>query len=275
MLLFLGEESILSGEAHSRADINLPGAQMELVSKVAALGKPIVATIMAGRPLTFYEIEPKLDAILYAWHPGTMAGPALADLLFGIVSPSAKLPITFPKHVGQIPIYYNHKNTGKPASNETWVKIDDIPREAVQYSIGNTSLYLDYGFEPMYPFGYGLSYSTFEFSNIKLEKNKLAVGDTLIISGEIKNTGKFSAAEVVQVYTHQLFGSRTRPVKELKAFSKIRLNTEETKNFLFKISTNDLSFHNPEMESVVESGKYFLWVGNSSQEGVKIEFEII
>ncbi|HPQ35252.1 MAG TPA: beta-glucosidase BglX [Tenuifilaceae bacterium] len=275
VLLFLGEESILSGEAHSRADINLPGAQMELVSKVATLGKPTVATIMAGRPLTFFDIEPMLNAILYAWHPGTMAGPAITDLLTGKVSPSAKLPMTFPKHVGQIPIYYNHKNTGKPASNETWVKIDDIPREAVQYSIGNTSLYLDYGFEPLYPFGFGLSYSTFEVSNIKLEKNKLAVGDSLIISGKIKNTGKYHAAEVVQVYTHQLFGSRTRPVKELKAFSKITLNPDESKDFIFKIGTNDLSFHNPEMKSIVESGKYLLWVGNSSQSGTKIEFEII
>ncbi len=275
VLLFLGEESILSGESHSLANINLQGAQTELVEIVATAGKPVVAIIMAGRPLTFESTEPLMDAILYAWHPGTMAGPAIADLLFGKVSPSGKLPVTFPKHVGQIPIYYNHKNTGKPASNETWERLNDIPAEAPQLSIGNTSHYLDYGFEPMYHFGYGLSYSSFKIDNVKLEKSRIRAGDILEISARIENTGEYSAAEVVQLYTNQPFGSRTRPVKELKDFKKVFLEPDETIEVTFHLNTQNLGFQNPEMKYVVESGTYNLWIGNCSQSGEKVEFEII
>ena len=230
---------------------------------------------MAGRRVTFEVVEPLMNAILYAWHPGTMAGPALVDLLFGEVSPSGKLPVTFPRHVGQIPIYYNHKNTGKPASNETWERIDDIPTEAPQLSIGNTSHYLDYGFEPMYPFGYGLSYSAFKISDVKLDKNQLQVDDILKVTAKLKNTGNYNAAEVVQLYTRQLFGSRTRPVKELRAFKKVLLAPGEEKEIVFEIKTTALGFHNPEMKFVVESGKYHLWVGNCSKSGERLELEIV
>jgi beta-glucosidase len=275
VLLFLGEESILSGESHSLANIDLQGAQMELVKLVASVGKPMVATFLAGRPVTFEKIEPMLDAILYAWHPGTMAGPALTNLLFGVVSPSGKLPVTFPRHVGQIPIYYSHKRTGKPATNETWERINDIPVEAPQLSIGNTSHYLDYGFEPMYPFGFGLSYSSFQISEVNIKDSKLSVGDKLIVSAQVTNNGNFEAAEVVQVYTHQLVGSRTRPVKELRAFQKVLLAPGDTIEVTIAINTNDLGFHNPAMEYVVEPGQYHIWVGNSSQNGTKLSFEII
>jgi beta-glucosidase len=275
VLLFLGEESILSGESHCLANIGLQGGQIELAEVVVTAGKPVVAIIMAGRPVTFEVTEPLMDAILYAWHPGTMAGPAIADLLFGVVSPSGKLPVTFPRHVGQIPIYYNRKNTGKPASNETWERLNDIPAEAPQLSIGNTSHYLDYGFEPMYHFGYGLSYSTFEIYEVKLDAANMRVGEMLKVSAKLKNTGKYEAAEVVQLYTHQLFGSRTRPVKELRAFEKILLAPGETKEVVFHLNTKSLGFHNPDMKYVVEPGKYNLWVGNSSQSGVKLEFELV
>jgi beta-glucosidase len=275
VLMFLGEESILSGESHCLANIDLQGAQIELAEVVVTAGKPVVAIIMAGRPVTFEVVEPLMDAILYAWHPGTMAGPAIADLLFGVVSPSGKLPVTFPRHVGQIPIYYNHKNTGKPASNETWERLCDIPAEAPQLSIGNTSHYLDYGFEPMYHFGFGLSYSTFEIYDVKLDAANLRVGEMLKVSAKLKNTGKYEASEVVQLYTRQLFGSRTRPVKELRAFEKILLAPSETKEVVFQLNTKSLGFHNPDMKYVVEPGKYNLWVGNSSQSGAKLEFEII
>jgi beta-glucosidase len=257
------------------ANIDLQGAQMELVEMVATVGKPVVATILAGRPVTFETIEPMLDAVLYAWHPGTMAGPAIADLLFGVVSPSGKLPVTFPRHVGQIPMYYNHKRTGKPATNETWEHLDDIPVEAPQLSIGNTSHYLDYGFEPMYPFGYGLSYSSFQISEVKIEDSKLSVGDKLIVSALLTNTGDHEAAEVVQVYTHQLVGSRTRPVKELRAFQKVLLSPGDSAHIKFSINANDLGFHNPAMKYVVEPGQYHIWVGNSSQNGTQLSFEII
>jgi beta-glucosidase len=275
VLLFLGEESILSGESHCLANIDLPGAQMELVKLIAATGKPVVATIMAGRPVTFEIVEPFMNAILYAWHPGTMAGPAISDLLFGVVSPSGKLPVTFPRHVGQIPIYYNHKNTGKPASSKTWEKLNDIPAEAPQLSIGNTSHYLDYGFEPMYPFGYGLSYSTFEISEVTILANQLKVGETLTVKAKLKNTGKYQASEVVQLYTRQLFGSRTRPVKELRAFQKVGLNPGESVDVMFQLNTQSLGFHNPEMKYVVEEGKYKLWLENSSNSGEKMEFELL
>lgn len=275
VLMFLGEESILSGESHCLANIDLQVGQRELVEVVVAAGKPVVAIIMAGRPITFEAVEPMMDAILYAWHPGTMTGPALVDLLFGKVSPSGKLPVTFPRHVGQIPIYYNHKNTGKPASNETWERLEEIPAEAPQLSIGNTSHYLDYGFEPMYHFGYGLSYSTFEISEVRLHKSQLKIEEILMVSAKLKNTGNYKAAEVVQLYTRQLFGSRTRPVKELRAFEKVLLAPGEEKEVVFQINTRVLGFHNPDMKFVVEPGQYHLWVGNCSQSGVKLEFEIV
>ncbi len=274
VLLFLGEESILSGEAHSLANIDLQGAQEELVQLVAGQGIPVVAVIMAGRPVTFEKIEPLMDAVLYAWHPGTMGGPAITDLIFGKVSPSGKLPVTFPRHVGQIPIYYNHKNTGKPATYDTWMHIDDIPEEAVQYSLGNTSHYLDYGFEPMYPFGYGLSYSTFELRNLALEKQQIQAGEVLEITVTLENRGDVEAAEVVQLYTRQLFGSRVRPVKELRDFQKVKLTPGQQKKITFKLNTRDLGFHNPDMEYVVESGEYHLWVGTDSRSGLKTAFEI-
>jgi beta-glucosidase len=275
VLLFLGEESILSGESHSLANIDLPGAQIELVKLVATMGKPIVATIMAGRPVTFEVVEPNLDAILYAWHPGTMAGPALANLIFGVASPSGKLPVTFPRHVGQIPIYYNHKKTGKPATNKSWERLENIPAEAPQLSIGNTSHYLDYGFEPMYHFGYGLSYTQFEISSVKIHNAKLKVGEYLKVTAKVSNTGDFEGAEVVQLYTQQLFGSRTRPVKELRDFQKINLKPGQTVDVVFIIDIMSLGFHNPEMKYVIEPGTYNLWVGNSSRSGEKMEFDII
>ena len=275
VLLFIGEESILSGESHCLANIDLPGAQNELVRMVASAGKPVAAIIMAGRPVTFEKVEPYMDAVLYAWHPGTMAGPALTDLLFGKVSPSGKLPVTFPRHVGTIPMYYNHKNTGKPATDETWERLEDIPEEAPQLSIGNTSHYLDYGFEPMYHFGYGLSYSHFEFDKLELHTPKLKAGEILKVSVRLRNTGTVEAAEVVQLYTRQLFGSRTRPVKELRAFQKVQLMPGEAREVVFELNTRQIGFHNPHMEYVVEPGEYHLWVGNCSQSGIQKSFEII
>ncbi|MFO7977271.1 MAG: glycoside hydrolase family 3 C-terminal domain-containing protein, partial [Bacteroidales bacterium] len=274
VLLFLGEESILSGESHSRANIDLPGAQEELVRLMAETTVPVAAIIMAGRPLTFESVEPLMDAVLYAWHPGTMAGPAITDLLFGALSPSGKLPVTFPRHVGQIPLYYNHKKTGKPASDETWERMEDIPAEAPQLSIGNTSHYLDYGFEPMYPFGFGLSYSTFEMADIQLDKEQYGRQDTLQVSLTLRNTGMHEAAEVVQIYTRQLFGSRTRPIRELRDFQKVMLRPGESQQITFAIAINDLGFHNPAMNYVVEPGAYHLWVAADSNSGERLEFEI-
>ncbi len=275
VLLFLGEESILSGESHCRADISLPGAQQQLVETLAETGKPVVAVVLAGRPLTIGSILDKVHAVLYAWHPGTMAGPAITDLLFGVESPSGKLPVTFPLAVGQIPIYYSHKNTGKPATKESWQKMDDIPVEAFQLSIGNTSHYLDAGFEPLFPFGFGLSYTTFEYKNIKVSANRIKMNETVDISAEVRNTGQLAGEEVVQLYVRDLFADRTRPVRELKGFKRIRLEPGEQKIVTFTLGTKDLAFTNRKMQKVTEPGKFFVWIGGNSNADLKTEFEII
>ncbi|HNW49844.1 MAG TPA: beta-glucosidase BglX [Prolixibacteraceae bacterium] len=274
VLLFLGEESILSGESHCRADIDLPGAQEELAKLVAAQNKTVVAIIMAGRPLTFEKIIGECSSILFAWHQGTMAGPALADLLFGVESPSGKLPMTFPQHVGQIPIYYSHRNTGKPATNQSWEKMDDIQAEAPQLSIGNTSHYLDYGFEPMYPFGYGLSYTNFEYQNLKIENDLVSASDTLNVSVELRNTGSVDASEVAQLYIRDLVASRVQPMKVLKGFQKVFLKKGETKTLFFRIPVREFGFHNPEMKFVVEPGKFNLWIGGDSNATLMTTFDV-
>lgn len=275
VVLFLGEESILSGEAHSRADISLPGYQEALIEEIAKIGKPVVLVIMAGRPLTIGRIVDKVDAILYAWHPGTMGGPAIADLLFGLESPSGKLPVTFPRVLGQIPIYYGQKNTGKPPSPDTIVHIDDIEPRAAQTSLGMTAFHLDVDYTPLYPFGYGLSYTEFKYQNLQLSTRKMSVGETIEISAELVNTGDVEAEEVAQLYVRDLVGNVTRPVKELKGFQKIRLKPGEKRRVKFDIHTDDLAFFNRKMELMVEPGEFHVWIGGSSDAELQAEFEII
>ncbi|MBD3217856.1 MAG: beta-glucosidase BglX [candidate division Zixibacteria bacterium] len=275
IILFLGEESVLSGEAHCRADLNMPGNQNELIDEIAKTGKPIILVIMAGRPLLLEEIRKKVDSILYAWHPGTMAGPAIADLLFGIESPSGKLPVTFPRAVGQIPIYYNHKNTGRPATDESIIKIDDIKPGTPQHSSGDTSFYLDIDNLPLYPFGYGLSYSEFKYSHLKLDKHRIKSGESIKINFDLTNTGRFEAEEVAQLYIRDLVGSVTRPVKELKGFKKVRLRAGETASISFELATDYLAFYGRDSKLITEPGKFHLWVGGCSDTDLCAEFEII
>jgi len=275
VVLFLGEESILSGEAHSRADIGLPGAQAELVRRVRAAGKPVAAVIMAGRPLALAEVIDDLDAVLFAWHPGTMGGAAVADLLFGIESPSGRLPVTFPRVVGQVPIYYNRKNGGKPPVPETTVLIDDIPVRAPQTSVGNTSYHLDAGYEPLFPFGHGLSYTTFTYSNPRLDAPEMRLGGSLTASVDVTNTGSVTADEVVQLYIRDLVGSVTRPVRELKGFRRVRLAPGETVTVDFRLDSDDLAFFGRDNTRVVEPGGFHLWVGGSSAAGPHGEFRLI
>jgi len=274
VIMFVGEEAILSGEAHCRANIDLPGYQQMLIEAVTKTGKPIVLAILAGRPLTIEPVMDKVDAILYAWHPGSMGGPAIADLLFGREVPSGKLPVTFPRVVGQIPIYYAQKNTGKPASAESFVHIDDIPANAAQTSFGMTAMHLDAGFSPLFPFGYGLSYSEFRYQDIRASTDSVAMGGSLQISIELTNTGAFTAREVVQLYTRDLVGSVTRPVKELKGFQKIRLSPGQSQTVQFEIHTDDLAFYNGDMQFVTEPGRFHAWVGGSSEAGLRVEFTI-
>lgn len=275
VIMFLGEESILSGEAHSRADIGLPGAQARLVRLVREAGTPVIAVIMAGRPLTLTDVIDDLDAVLFAWHPGTMGGAAVAELLFGVESPSGKLPVTFPRAVGQIPIYYSQKRGGKPPSPETAILIDDIPVRAPQTSIGNTSYHLDAGYEPLFPFGHGLSYATFEYSNLRLDRPALRVGETLTVSVDLTNTGRLTADEVAQLYVRDLVGNVTRPVRELKGFTRVRLAPGETRSIAFELRSEDLAFFGRDNTEIVEPGEYHLWVGGSSVAGLGAAFRLV
>lgn len=274
-VLFLGEESILSGEAHSRADISLPGAQAELVRRVREAGKPVIAVILAGRPLTLGNILDNVDAVLFAWHPGTMGGPAIADLLFGVESPSGKLPATFPKMVGQIPIYYNQKNSGKPPLPELYVHIDDIPVRAVQTSFGMRAFHLDAGFTPQYPFGYGLSYARFEYSDIQVSDAEIGMDGTVRISASLKNSGSMAADEVVQLYVRDLVGNVTRPVRELKGFRRVRLDPGKETRVEFELHTDDLAFYGRNMQLMTEPGEFHAWIGGSSTTELRTMFEIV
>lgn len=275
ILYFVGEEAILSGEAHSRAHLNLPGAQEQLLDELAKTGKPLVLVVMAGRPLILTDILPKVDAVLFAWHGGTMAGPAIVDLLTGVANPSGKLPITFPRAVGQIPMYHSQKNTGRPSSESSWVPIDDIPVEAWQTSLGNTSHYLDEGFTPLFPFGYGMSYTTFTYQNLSLSTNSLSPKETLTAAVDITNSGDMDGSEVVQLYIQDLFGSVTRPVKELKGFQKIFLKAGETKTVRFKVGADELSFYDENNKYTIEPGQFKLWVGAHSDTDDHLAFKVV
>lgn len=276
VLAFVGEESILSGEAHCLANIDLQGAQKELIDALSKVGKPLVTVIISGRPLTIADEVQKSAAVLFNFHPGTMGGPAIADLLWGKAVPSGKLPMTFPKYVGQIPIYYAHNNTGRPVEGNE-VLIDDIPIEAGQTSLGCRSYYLDAGWEPLFPFGYGLSYTTFEYSDIKIENTELSSAsakEKVKVTYKLTNTGKYDATEVAQLYVRDLVGSVTRPVKELKRFERVTLKAGETKELSFELPVSELAFWNADMKYVVEPGDFDLWVAGDSQSGKPLSFSV-
>ena len=272
VLVFLGEESILSGEAHSLADLNLKGAQSELLAALKAAGKPVVATMMAGRPLTIERDLPNCAAMLYAFHPGTMGGPALVNLLFGDVNPSGKTPVTFLRTVGQAPLYYSHNMTGRPYNGETL--LDEIPEEAGQTSLGNTSYYLDYGAYPLFPFGYGLSYTTFAYSGIALDREAYGTEDTVQVTFTLANTGTCAGTEVVQIYVRDLVGSITRPVKELKHFERVTLEPGESRTLKVGIPVQDLAFVGLDGVKKVEPGEFQLWVAGDSASGKPASFEV-
>ena len=274
ILAFVGEESILSGEAHCLADLNLQGKQSELIEALSKTGKPLVTVVMAGRPLTIEKEVEQSDAVLYSFHPGTMGGPALAELLWGESVPSGKTPMTFPKMVGQIPVYYSHNTTGRPA-NRTEVLLHNIPVEAGQTSLGCTSFYLDAGFDPLYPFGYGLSYTTFQYSTPILSATELKEKDMLTIEFVLENTGDYDATEIAQLYVQDKVGSVTRPVKELKRFMRVPLKAGEKKTLRFELPISELAFWNADMKYGVEPGEFNLWVATDSQSGSAVSFKVV
>ena len=261
VILSIGEKRDMSGEAKSRSNLRLPGVQEELIKAIQATGKPIVVLINAGRPLIFNYTADTVPAILYTWWLGTEAGNAIADVLFGDYNPSGKLPMSFPREEGQIPIYYNHFNTGRPAANET----------ATNY----VSAYTDLKNSPKFPFGFGLSYTTFDYSDLKLSKNKIKSTETIEVSMTITNSGKVAGEEVVQLYLRDKVGLVVRPIIELKDFQKIKLNAGETKMVKFTIDKQKLSFYNTDLKWITEPGDFDLMIGSSSSDiRLKATFEL-
>jgi beta-glucosidase len=271
ILFFAGEEWSLSGEGQCRGEINLPGAQSELISALVETGKPLIIVILAGRPLAIGNELQEANAVLYAWHGGTMAGPAIADLVFGKESPSGKLPVTFVKGAGQIPFYYYRNNTGRPASASSWTPIDSISVNNQQTSLGYKSSYLDYGYTALIPFGFGLSYTTFAYSNLSLSALSMNSSGSIVVKATVTNTGNVDADEVVQLYIRDRVGSITRPIKELKGFKRVHLIKGEKAEVEFTLHPEDLSFFNGKT-TLTEPGEFDVWIGTNSDEGLHGEF---
>lgn len=248
VLAAMGEDFNWSGEAACRTDLRLPGAQQALLKELKKTGKPLGVVLVNGRPLDLSWEDANVDAILEAWYLGTMAGHGMADVISGDYNPSARLTISFPRNVGQLPIYYNQKNTGRP-----------VPAEAPNTDY--KSNYLDVPNSPLYPFGYGLSYTTFEVSNLKLDKNDFAKGGQIVVTAEVTNTGDMDGESVVQLYVRDLVGSVTRPVKELKGFAKVTLKAGEKKQVSFTIDEELIAFYGIDMKKKAEAGDFNLWVG--------------
>ena len=262
VIISVGERRDMSGEAKSRSNIHLPGVQEELIKAIQATGKPVVVLINAGRPLIFNWTADHVPAIVYSWWLGTAAGDAIADVLFGDYNPSAKLPISFPREEGQIPVYYSHFNTGRPAHNDS--------------DLNYVSAYTDLSNSPRYAFGYGLSYSNFKYSNLQLSKNKMNADETIEVSLQISNIGNYAGEETVQLYLRDRVGSIVRPVKELKDFKKLFLNAGETKTIRFMIDQQKLSFYNQQLQWVAEPGDFDLMIGSSSDDiRLKESFELL
>lgn len=273
IVVFAGEEAILSGEAHCLSDLNLQGAQSELIAAMRQTGKKVIVVVMAGRPLTIGRDLENCDAMLYSFHPGTMGGEAIADLLSGKAVPSGKTPVTFLKTVGQAPMYYNHLNTGRPNTG-TETLLMDLPLKAGQTSNGCTSYYLDSGYGPLFPFGYGLSYTTFEYSDIVLDSREYTAADTIKVKFTLKNSGEYAGIEVAQLYVRDLVGSTARPVKELKGFQRVALNAGESKVVDLSLPVSALAFWNINNEYIVEPGDFQLWVATDSASGEPVGFTV-
>lgn len=259
----LGESSEMSGESSSRTNLEIPQAQKDLLAALLKTGKPVVLVLFTGRPLVLTQENEKVPAILNAWFSGSEAGYSIADVLFGDQNPSGKLSATFPRSVGQVPIYYSHKNTGRPLANKEG-KFEKF-----------RSNYLDERNEPLYPFGYGLSYTNFKYENLKVSTAKLKQGEKMQVSVQLSNTGKYDGSEVVQLYIRDLVGSVTRPVKELKGFQKVNLKKGEAKNIVFDISVDDLKFYDSDLKYVAEAGAFEVFVGGSSDTELKQSFELV
>jgi beta-glucosidase len=260
VIMVLGEHQDMSAEARNRTSLDLPGAQQQLLARVHATGKPIIVVLMNGRPLSIPWLDQNVPAILETWFLGVQMGPAVADALFGDYNPSGKLPVSFPRTVGQEPLYYNHKNTGRP------------PAERERY----TSKYIDVHWTPLYPFGHGLSYTTFDYTNLRLSSTRIDATDSLTVQVQVTNTGARAGDEVVQLYLRDDVASVTRPVRELRGFERITLQPGQTRTVAVTLRPSDLAFYDQQMRQVVEPGTFTVWVGTSSaDERQSAHFEVI
>ncbi len=260
VVLAVGEAQGMAHEASSRTDLTLPQSQRDLIAALKATGKPLVLVLMNGRPLALVKEDQQADAILETWYAGTEGGNAIADVLFGDYNPSGKLPMSFPRSVGQIPVYYSHLNTGRPYN----------PEKPNKY----TSRYFDEANGPLYPFGYGLSYTTFSVSDVKLSSPTMPQNGNVTVSVEVTNTGKREGATVVQMYLQDVTASMSRPVKELKGFNKVTLKPGETRTVSFPIDINALKFWNQKLQYVAEPGKFNVYIGLDSARVKQGEFEL-
>jgi len=252
VIMAMGERPDMTGEAKSRSNIHLPGVQEELIKAISATGKPLVVLLMSGRPMVFNWTADHVPAILYTWWLGNQAGNAIADVLYGNYNPAAKLPITFPRTEGQIPIYYDHYNTGRPAHGDK--------------DVNYTSAYIDLQNSPKYAFGYGLSYTTFGYSNLKFSKKSMAKDGEITVTFDLQNTGKYAGEEVAQLYLRQLVSQPVRPVKELKGFQKVMLQPGETKTISFTINKEKLAFYNDQLQRITQPGEFSLMIGSASDD---------
>jgi beta-glucosidase len=257
VVLFVGELAGMTGEASSRSSLDLPGEQMKLVDAVLATKKPVILVLESGRPLDIRWAPEHMPAIIQAWYLGVQSGNAIADVLFGDASPSGRLPLSWVRSVGEIPTYYNHKSTGRPTAPDRW-----------------RTGYLDQTSQPLFPFGYGLTYTTFKYSDLKVESSTVAQDGTLRVSADIANTGKREGTEVVQLYVHDRLARTSRPVRELKGFQRITLGPGEHKQVEFTVDANDLGSYDPQMHWIVPTSTYDVWVAPDSASGIQSTFEV-
>lgn len=260
VIMVLGEHQDMSAEARNRSSLDLPGVQQQLLEAVHATGKPLIVVLMNGRPLSVPWMDENVPAILEAWYLGVQMGPAVADVLFGDYNPSGKLPVSFPRTVGQEPLYYNHKNTGRP------------PSDRERY----TSKYIDVPWTPLYPFGHGLSYTTFAYSALQLSAARVQAGGSIVVQVDVTNSGSFAGDEIVQLYVRDDVASVTRPIRELRGFQRVTLQPGQTRKVSFTLSPDDLAFYDLQMQRVVEPGSFTVWVGTSSaDEAQRARFEVV
>jgi beta-glucosidase len=265
IILAVGESRDMSGEAHSRVHLGLPGRQHDLVDALSALGKPLVVIVLSGRPLVIPQLASQADAMLLAWHGGIRAGQAIADVIFGAANPSGKLTASWPRAEGQIPVYYAHKATGRPPEG----------KGTTQFTEPYRSTYLDEPNEPLFAFGMGMSYSHFEYFQLNVMTPKVQLDGTLNVEAKIRNTSSIAGTEVVQLYVRDLTASVTRPLKELKGFTRVALMPAEEKEVKFEVPAAELGFYGIDNRYTIEPGKFKLWVGPDSTSGLEGEFELI